>query len=97
LTRAPAGYQLAGPGLADFVDAFAARLALPKFAVAGNSMGGGAAWQLAVRHPDRINALMLVDAAGWHPKSRLRAFRSHSGSCSTRLGARSCAASTIAL
>jgi pimeloyl-ACP methyl ester carboxylesterase len=68
LTRAPAGYQLAGPGLADFVDAFAARLALPKFAVAGNSMGGGAAWQLAVRHPDRINALILVDAAGWPPE-----------------------------
>jgi pimeloyl-ACP methyl ester carboxylesterase len=65
LTRAPAGYQLSGDGLADFVDAFAAKLALPKFAVAGNSMGGGAAWQLAVRHPDRIDALILVDAAGF--------------------------------
>jgi pimeloyl-ACP methyl ester carboxylesterase len=65
LTRAPEEYQLAGDGLADFVDAFAAKLALPKFAVAGNSMGGGAAWQLAVRHPDRIDALILVDAAGF--------------------------------
>ena len=44
---------------------FAAKLALPKFAVAGNSMGGGAAWQLAVRHPDRVSALILVDAAGF--------------------------------
>lgn len=65
LTRAPQGYQLTGAGLADFVDAFAATLALPKFAVAGNSMGGGAAWQLAVRHPNRIDALILVDAAGF--------------------------------
>jgi pimeloyl-ACP methyl ester carboxylesterase len=65
LTRAPAGVSLSGEGLADFVDAFAAKLALPKFAVAGNSMGGGAAWQLAVRHPDRVNALILVDAAGF--------------------------------
>jgi pimeloyl-ACP methyl ester carboxylesterase len=65
LTRAPAGYQLSGEGLADFVDAFAAKLALPKFAVAGNSMGGGVAWQLALRHPDRIDALVLVDAAGF--------------------------------
>jgi pimeloyl-ACP methyl ester carboxylesterase len=65
LTRAPEEYQLAGDGLADFVDVFAAKLALPKFAVAGNSMGGGAAWQLAVRHPDRIDALILVDAAGF--------------------------------
>jgi pimeloyl-ACP methyl ester carboxylesterase len=65
LTRAPAGSTLSGAGLADFVDAFAAKLALPKFAVAGNSMGGGAAWELAVRHPDRVNALILVDAAGF--------------------------------
>jgi pimeloyl-ACP methyl ester carboxylesterase len=65
LTRAPKGYVLGGDGLADFVDAFAAQLALPKFAVAGNSMGGGAAWQLAVRHPDRVDALILVDAAGF--------------------------------
>ncbi|MEO7207430.1 MAG: alpha/beta hydrolase [Steroidobacteraceae bacterium] len=65
LTRAPAGSSISGDNLADFVDAFAAKLALPKFAVAGNSMGGGAAWELAVRHPDRVNALILVDAAGF--------------------------------
>jgi pimeloyl-ACP methyl ester carboxylesterase len=65
LTRAPEGVTLGGPALADFVDAFAARLDLPKFAVAGNSMGGGAAWQLAVRHPERVSALILVDAAGF--------------------------------
>jgi len=65
LTRAPEGSSLSGDALADFVDTFAKALALPKFAVAGNSMGGGAAWQLAVRHPERINALILVDAAGF--------------------------------
>ena len=65
LTRAPEGSLLNADALADFVDAFAAQLKLPKFAVAGNSMGGGAAWELAVRHPDRVNALILVDAAGF--------------------------------
>jgi pimeloyl-ACP methyl ester carboxylesterase len=65
LTRAPEGTVLAGAPLADFVDAFAAALKLPKFAVAGNSMGGGVAWQLALRHPDRLDALILVDAAGF--------------------------------
>jgi len=69
LTRAPDDYSLNGAGLADFVDAFAEKLGLPKFAVAGNSMGGGAAWQLAVRHPGRIDALILVDAAGF-PNSK---------------------------
>jgi len=65
LTRAPDDYRLTGDGLADLVDAFAAALNLPKFAAAGNSMGGGVAWQLALRHPERIDALILVDAAGF--------------------------------
>jgi pimeloyl-ACP methyl ester carboxylesterase len=65
LTRAPEGYVLDSERLADFVDAFAQALSLPKFAVAGNSMGGGVAWHLALRHPDRISALILVDAAGF--------------------------------
>jgi pimeloyl-ACP methyl ester carboxylesterase len=65
LTRAPAGYLLGGEPLPDFVDAFAQALSLPKFAVAGNSMGGAVAWQLALSHPQRINALILVDAGGF--------------------------------
>jgi pimeloyl-ACP methyl ester carboxylesterase len=65
LTRAPADYRLRGDDLAEFVNAFAAKLDLPQFAVAGNSMGGAVAWQLALRHPDRINALILLDAAGF--------------------------------
>jgi pimeloyl-ACP methyl ester carboxylesterase len=65
LTRAPQGSPLNAEALADFVDTFAAALKLPTFAVAGNSMGGGAAWQFAVRHPQRVNALILVDAAGF--------------------------------
>src|ERR1700722_11247212 len=79
LTRAPAGDQLTAEGLADFGDAFAAQLNLPNFAVAGNSMGGGVAWQLALRHPERIDALILVDAAGFPnerpPAEVSRAFR----------------------
>ncbi len=65
LTRAPCDYVLRGDALAEFVDAFAARLDLPQFAVAGSGMGGSVAWQLALRHPARINALILVDAAGF--------------------------------
>jgi pimeloyl-ACP methyl ester carboxylesterase len=65
LTRSPCDYVLRGDTLAEFVDAFAAKLDFPQFAVAGSGMGGSVAWQLALRHPDRINALILVDAAGF--------------------------------
>ena len=40
------------------------RLGLTRFALGGNSMGGGVAWRYAVRHPDRLAALILVDATG---------------------------------
>jgi pimeloyl-ACP methyl ester carboxylesterase len=65
LTRSPAGTVLSDDLLVAFVDSFAAALGLPKFALAGNSMGGGVAWAFAVRHPERLNALILVDAGGF--------------------------------
>jgi len=65
LTRAPDGYVASADGFADLIDALATKENLPKFAIAGNSMGGGVAWQVAVRHPDRVNGLILADAAGW--------------------------------
>lgn len=45
-------------------DAVVRRLGLTRFAVAGNSMGGGVAWRYAVAHPEHVAALVLVDAAG---------------------------------
>ena len=33
--------------------------------IAGNSLGGGIAWLTTLRHPDRINRLILVDASGF--------------------------------
>lgn len=65
LTRAPTGYVASADGFADLINALAAQKNLPKFAIAGNSMGGGVAWQVAVRHPERVNGLILADAAGW--------------------------------
>lgn len=67
LTVTPAGYQPTIEGFADYVDAVAEKLKLGKVTVIGSSMGGGTAWQLALRHPARIDALVLVDASGWAP------------------------------
>ena len=40
------------------------RLGLGRFAMAGNSMGGGVAWHYAAAHPDKVAALVLVDSVG---------------------------------
>ena len=42
----------------------AQKLNLPKDHLAGNSMGGGVALQLASDHPDQVLSLNLIDAAG---------------------------------
>ncbi len=40
------------------------RLGLTRFAIAGNSMGGGVAWHYAAAHPEKVAALVLVDSVG---------------------------------
>ncbi len=70
LTRAPKDYKASTDGFVDTVDALAARLALPKFVIAGNSMGGGVAWNYVLAHPDRVSGLVLVDSVGWPAKSK---------------------------
>ncbi len=45
----------------------AQHLGLTRFALGGNSMGGGIAWRYAAKHPDQVVALVLVDAAGQPP------------------------------
>jgi pimeloyl-ACP methyl ester carboxylesterase len=37
---------------------------LSRFVLGGNSMGGGVTWQYALRHPDDVQAMILVDASG---------------------------------
>lgn len=65
LTRTPKGYVPTIENYADFVEAFAAKLNLGKVTVIGSSMGGATAWQLALRHPQRVEGLVLVGASGW--------------------------------
>ena len=65
LTQTPEDYQASIDALRDDVDAFASALNLSNFALAGNSMGGYVAWEYALAHPDKVDALILIDAAGW--------------------------------
>ncbi len=73
------GFGLTGPepssdysssGYVRFVEAFAAKLGLAEFDLAGNSLGGFIAWRYAAIHPERVGKMILVDAAGYplrHP------------------------------
>lgn len=40
-------------------------LNVQSFTLAGNSMGGNTAWSYALRYPDSLDGLILVDASGW--------------------------------
>lgn len=52
------------PGYADLVDRLLAILGIDAAAVVGNSMGGLISAELATRHPQRVERLVLVSAAG---------------------------------
>lgn len=65
LTAAPAGTQIDREAQARLVLRVAEALKLPRFVIAGNSMGGGVAWQAALLAPQALRGLVLVDAAGW--------------------------------
>jgi len=70
LTRDPDGYRLTETAFDDTVEGVANHLKLGRFTLAGNSMGGGVAWQYALKHPDRLEGLVLVDAAGFPEPSQ---------------------------
>ena len=51
---------------------------LEKFSVAGNSLGGLIAWKYALKHPDKVEKLILVDPVGFpQPLPGLIAFASN--------------------
>ena len=64
LTRTPPGYQISTEGQVAIVEALTRKLGAERFVLAGNSMGGGVAWNYALAHPERLDALVLVDSVG---------------------------------
>jgi pimeloyl-ACP methyl ester carboxylesterase len=59
-------------GMADDVAAMIKHLGLERADVMRYSLGGGVAWQTAIRHPEVVRKLMLVSTPfkrdGWYPE-----------------------------
>lgn len=51
------------------VAAFMVALDIERYSVAGNSLGGNIAWNLALTHPGRLDSLVLINATGYPEKS----------------------------
>ena len=64
LTGATPDRDYGADGMMAAVDVVAARLGLDHFILGGNSMGGWVAWRYALAQPARVDALLLIDAAG---------------------------------
>jgi len=72
------GFGLTGPNAANdysmdvyvrFVTALLDKLGVQRFVIAGNSLGGEVAWAVAHALPQRVDRLILVDAAGYRIES----------------------------
>ena len=60
-----AGQAYTGEHYARWVLDLLDQLAVPRFVIAGNSLGGEVAWRVAAAAPQRVAQLILVDAAGY--------------------------------
>lgn len=64
LTGATPDTDYSAEGMIAAVDVVAAKLRLDHFVLGGNSMGGWVSWRYALAEPNRVDALLLIDAAG---------------------------------
>jgi pimeloyl-ACP methyl ester carboxylesterase len=68
LTGAVPNHDYSQEGMVKFVKEVTDKLGIAKFAIAGNSMGGGIAARFAEEYPASVSALILVDAGGMPTK-----------------------------
>jgi len=72
-------YGLTGPNptsdysqefYATFINNFLTKLGVKQCIISGNSLGGSIAWNYAVKYPEKVSKMILVDAGGYAMKSK---------------------------
>lgn len=72
-------YGLTGPNptsdysqefYASFINDFLTKLGVKQCIISGNSLGGSIAWNYAVKYPEKVSKMILVDAGGYPMKSK---------------------------
>jgi pimeloyl-ACP methyl ester carboxylesterase len=61
----PKDFSYTQDGYADFMADYMDAMGIKKAVLVGNSMGGGVAMMTTLRHPDRVEKLILVDSDGY--------------------------------
>ena len=64
LTGAVPDKRYGSPAQLRTVDAVVRHLGLDKFTLGGNSMGGGVTWRYTLAHPEKVEAMLLIDSSG---------------------------------
>lgn len=72
------GFGLTGPApdksyyrkdiAVDFIDLLMDRLGIRQFSIVGNSLGGYIAWNYALKYPQKIRKMILIDSVGYNQK-----------------------------
>ncbi|MBC7767920.1 MAG: alpha/beta hydrolase [Phycisphaerales bacterium] len=70
LTRTPSNYRFSATSNAQLVEHVRQRVGAPHIVVAGHSMGGAVAVRYALAHPERVSALVLINATAWPQERR---------------------------
>lgn len=79
LTGATPDGDYSTDGMMAAVDVVAAQLELDRFIIGGNSMGGAVSWRYALAQPERVDALLLLNASGMPPRAGEKAPASNIG------------------
>ena len=64
LTGRVPGDDYSSTAFVETINAVVEHLGVNTFALGGNSMGGGATWRYTLAYPEKVSAMILIDASG---------------------------------